>query len=107
MRPLHPYGWGAARYICEIPYWEYPMGSAVPLSPDSINTFSSKFGGDLIHPGSSTYDAARSVWNGMIDRRPAVIARCKTVEDVQNAIRFARDENLPIAIRGGGHNAAG
>jgi FAD/FMN-containing dehydrogenase len=83
------------------------MASGVPLSPDSINTFSARFGGDLIRPDSPNYDAARSVWNGMIDRRPACIAQCKTVEDVQHAIRFARDENLPIAIRGGGHNAAG
>lgn len=83
------------------------MGSGVPVSPESISNFSTRFTGDVIHPKSPTYDAARSVWNGMIDRRPAVIARCKSVEDVQNAIRFARDENLPIAIRGGGHNAAG
>src|SRR5215471_2852143 len=83
------------------------MGNGVPISPDSINDFSTRFSGDVIRPGSPKYDAARSVWNGMIDRRPACIARCKTVEDVQNAIRFARDENLPIAIRGGGHNAAG
>jgi FAD/FMN-containing dehydrogenase len=84
------------------------MGNGVPsLSPERISDFSARFRGDVIHPKSATYDAARSVWNGMIDRRPACIARCKSVEDVQNAIRFARDENLPIAIRGGGHNAAG
>jgi len=83
------------------------MGSGVPVSPESISNFSTRFTGDIIHPKSPTYDAARSVWNGMIDRRPAVIARCKSVQDVQNAFRFARDENLPIAIRGGGHNAAG
>jgi FAD/FMN-containing dehydrogenase len=83
------------------------MGNGVPVSPDSVSAFRTRFNGDLIHPGSPTYDSARSVWNGMIDRRPALIAQCKTVEDVQSAIRFARDEKLPIAIRGGGHNAAG
>jgi FAD/FMN-containing dehydrogenase len=83
------------------------MGNGVPLSPDRINDFSTQFSGEVIHPGSPSYDSARTVWNAMIDRRPAFIARCKTVKDVQNAIRFAREENLPIAIRGGGHNAAG
>jgi FAD/FMN-containing dehydrogenase len=84
------------------------MANDVPsLSPERISDFSARFHGDVIHPQSPTYDSARSVWNGMIDRYPAAIARCKTVEDVQSAIRFARDNELPIAIRGGGHNAAG
>ena len=83
------------------------MGSGTPLSEASINEFSTRFSGDVIRPDSPTYDAVRSVWNAMIDRRPAFIAQCKTVDDVQQAIRFARNENLPIAVRGGGHNAAG
>jgi FAD/FMN-containing dehydrogenase len=77
------------------------------LSEDRLREFSSRFRGDLLSPGSDAYESARKVWNGMIDRRPACIARCRSVNDVQEAIRFARDNNLPIAVRGGGHNAAG
>lgn len=63
--------------------------------------------GDLILPGDAAYDDARRVWNGMIDRRPAAIARCTGVADVIAAVTFAREQDLPIAIRGGGHNVAG
>lgn len=74
---------------------------------DRLREFSARFRGELIRPSNSGYDAARTVWNGMVDRRPAAIARCRTVDDVQHAIRFARDNDISIAIRGGGHNAAG
>jgi FAD/FMN-containing dehydrogenase len=77
------------------------------LSDDRLREFGTRFHGELIRPDSPAYDSARKVWNGMIDRRPAAIARCKTVADVQNAIRFARESSLPLAIRGGGHSAAG
>ena len=63
--------------------------------------------GELLLPGSSNYDAARSIWNGMIDRKPAMIARCLGVEDVITCVNFARDQNLPLAIKGGGHNISG
>jgi FAD/FMN-containing dehydrogenase len=75
--------------------------------PDSLRQFSTSFHGDVLRPDSDGYDTARKVWNGMIDRRPAVIARCKSVGDVQSAIRLGRENDVPIAIRGGGHNAAG
>jgi FAD/FMN-containing dehydrogenase len=81
--------------------------SASPISAERLREFSTRFHGDLLRPESAEYDSARKVWNGMIDRRPACIARCRTVADVQDAIRFARDNDLTIAIRGGGHNAAG
>ena len=77
------------------------------LSEDRFRDFGKTFRGDLLRPNSSEYDSARKVWNGMIDRRPAVIARCKSVGDVQAAVRFGRENDLPVAIRGGGHNAAG
>jgi FAD/FMN-containing dehydrogenase len=61
----------------------------------------------VLAPGDDGYEAARRIWNGMIDRRPAVIARCAGVADVMAAVRFAREEGLPIAVRGGGHGVAG
>ncbi len=63
--------------------------------------------GDLIEPGSPGYDRARAVYNAMIDRYPAAIARCRDVADVIAAVRAARDHGADIAVRGGGHNAAG
>jgi len=67
----------------------------------------SGFRGRLIHAGDADYDTARAVWNGAIDRRPRLIARCLGSADVVRAVRFARDHDLEIAIRGGGHNVAG
>ncbi len=64
-------------------------------------------GGDVLHPGAPGYDAARSVWNGMVDHRPAVIVRCHSVADVIAAVRFARERDLEVGVRCGGHNIAG
>ncbi len=63
--------------------------------------------GELLEPGDDGYDAARTVWNGMIDRRPALIARCRGAADVIAAVNFARERELLVSIRGGGHNVAG
>lgn len=65
------------------------------------------FRGELIQPGDERYEAARKVYNGMIDRHPALIARCTDVADVIAAVNFARERNLLVSIRGGGHNAGG
>lgn len=63
--------------------------------------------GDVLLPGDDGYDDARSVWNGMIDRRPSVIVRCTSTRDVRSALAFARDRELEISTKGGGHNVAG
>ena len=65
------------------------------------------FGGQLIGPEDGSYDEARTVYNAMIDKRPALIARCATPADVASAIGFGRRHDLMIAVRGGGHNGAG
>ncbi len=64
-------------------------------------------GGDVLEPGDPAYDDVRAVQNGMIDRRPAVIARCLGSADIATAVQFARAHDLEIAVRGGGHNVAG
>src|SRR5215467_14286020 len=63
--------------------------------------------GDLIVPGDAAYEEARAVYNAMISKRPAAIARCHDVADVITCVRFARDHDIEIAVRGGGHNAGG
>ena len=63
--------------------------------------------GDLIVPGDPGYDEARAVYNGMIDKHPAAIARCRDTADVITCVRFARAHGAEIAVRGGGHSAAG
>jgi FAD/FMN-containing dehydrogenase len=65
------------------------------------------FRGVLLRPGDPAYDDARVIWNAMIDRRPALIARCTSTADVMEAVRFAREQGLVVAVRGGGHSAAG
>ena len=70
-------------------------------------TLRARFAGLLIRPGDEGYDAARRVWNGSIDRYPALIARCAGVADVAAALEFGREAGLTVAVRGGGHNVAG
>jgi FAD/FMN-containing dehydrogenase len=65
------------------------------------------FAGELIGPGDSDYDTARALFNAMIDKRPAVIARCSSAADVARVVGFARAQDLPLAVRGGGHNGGG
>jgi FAD/FMN-containing dehydrogenase len=66
----------------------------------------SRFRGALIRPGEEAYTETRRVWNGAIDRRPALIARCTDADDVVTALRFARERELPISVRGSGHSVA-
>jgi FAD/FMN-containing dehydrogenase len=71
------------------------------------NTLADGIRGEVLLPGSEAYDGARRVFNGMIDRHPALIVRARGAADVQAAVRFARSNDLPVAVRGGGHNTAG
>jgi len=77
------------------------------LAPPGTAELRTRFRGALLHPGEEGYDEARRVWNGAIDRRPALIARCAGADDVSEAIRFARECDLPVSVRGGGHAVAG
>ena len=72
-----------------------------------IDDLRTRFRGALLRPGEEGYDEARRIWNGAIDRRPALIARCAGADDVVEALRFARAGELPVSVRGGGHAVAG
>ena len=71
------------------------------------DAFTQRLTGTVLWPDSDGYDEARKVWNGMIDRRPALVVRCQTVHDVVASVNFARDNDMLLAVRGGAHNAAG
>jgi len=73
----------------------------------AVRDLSSSFSGRLLLPGDAGYDEARRVHNGLIDKRPAVIAQCRGTADISDAVKFARAHNLRISVRGGGHNVAG
>ena len=77
------------------------------LKESVVEDFKTSLNGTLLRPGEAGYDDARKIWNGMIDKRPALIARCRGVADVINSVRFARAHDLLVAVRGGGHNIAG
>lgn len=81
--------------------------TAAVLDPAGLAASPAGFRGQVLRPGDEGYEAARQVWNGNIDRRPALIARCSGVADVLAAVNYARDNGLLVAVRGGGHNAAG
>jgi FAD/FMN-containing dehydrogenase len=83
-----------------------PVG-AVTLDDAAVASLAARMQGPVIRPGDPEYAAARQIWNGMIDKRPLLIARCASAADVAVAVRFAREQELPLAVRGGGHNVAG
>ena len=77
------------------------------VSESAVQRFEAGLGGRLLRQGDAGYDSARKVWNGMIDKRPGLIARCSGVSDVIGAVRFAREQEMLVSVRGGGHNVSG
>jgi FAD/FMN-containing dehydrogenase len=81
--------------------------SVSSLDDTVLNAFAAGLRGEMIRPGDEGYDDARRLYNAMIDKHPGLIARCVNAADVQRAVNFARENNLVLAVRGGGHNGAG
>ena len=82
-------------------------GDFTVLGEAEVDDFRGSLYGETLLPGDDGYDGARSIWNAMIDKRPAMIARCSGTADVINSVNFARENNLLISVRGGGHNFPG
>ena len=83
------------------------MGIATTVDRERLDALSASFSGVILEPGDVRYEEARRVHNGLIDKRPALIARCHGTSDVAAAIAFARQSDLEIAVRGGGHSVSG
>ncbi len=79
----------------------------VPTVADAVTELANKFSGQLLQPTDAGYEEARKVHNGLVNKRPALIARCRGVADVVDAVDLARKLGLEVAVRGGGHNVAG
>jgi FAD/FMN-containing dehydrogenase len=77
------------------------------IHTEALETLKNCFRGEIRLPEDKRYDQTRQIWNAMFDRKPAIIARCIGTTDVINAVNFARDNDLLVAVRGGGHNSAG
>lgn len=82
-------------------------GSTTILNDTDLEGLKTALRGQFVGPGEAAYDEARTIWNAMIDRRPGAVARCAGAADVVRAVRFARDHDLELSIRAGGHNIAG
>jgi FAD/FMN-containing dehydrogenase len=80
---------------------------ATATQPSALEAFRARLRGTLIAPDDPRYDTARRVWNGLIDKRPQLIVACAGAADVIATVNFARDNHLPLAVRGGGHSIAG
>jgi len=81
--------------------------TSVPSIADAVNELAGKFTGKLLQPTDAGYEEARKVHNGLVNKRPLLIARCRGVADVVDAVNLARNLSLEVAVRGGGHNVAG
>ena len=73
----------------------------------AISDLTARFSGQLLQPADAGYDEARRVHNGLIDKRPTLVARCRNVADIVDAVNLARESGLESAVKGGGHNVAG
>jgi FAD binding domain-containing protein len=82
-------------------------GGHIVLGEAAVKQLQTHLRGELLRPGDDRYEETRRVWNGMIDKRPALIARCIGMADVITVVTFAREHNLLVSVRGGGHNIAG
>jgi FAD/FMN-containing dehydrogenase len=82
-------------------------GQEIDLPPDVLNGWKARLRGPVLMPGDVSYEDSRTVWNGMINRQPAMVARCLGAADVIECVRFAREHDLLLCIKGGGHNIAG
>ncbi len=82
-------------------------GGTKAIESGAIDALAADLQGEAIRPGGEGYDEARTLWNGMIDRKPGLVIRAKTPGDIQTAVNFARENDLLIAVRGGGHQIAG
>lgn len=83
------------------------IGAGPTISSEHVETLRAGLRGPLLGPGHAEYDRARAVWNAMHDRHPGLIVRCAGAADVVAAVNFAREQRIPLAVRGGGHNIAG
>ena len=81
--------------------------TSVPFVADAVIELASRFSGQLLQPADAGYEEARKVHNGLVNKRPVLIARCRGVADVVDAVNLARKLTLEVAVRGGGHNVAG
>ena len=81
--------------------------TSASIATEAYEQLAAALRGDLIRPADPGYDQARAVYNAMIDKHPAAIARCRDAADVVSCVRFGRDHGVELAVRGGGHNAAG
>ena len=84
-----------------------PVKDTALFTAADLAAFSAAISGDLFRPGDPGYDQARRLWNGAVDKYPALIARCRTGQDVAQAVTFARSHHLPVSVRSGGHNTTG
>ena len=79
----------------------------IGLADKDIREFKSGLIGEALLPHDKEYESARRVWNGMIDRKPSIIAKCRNPADIQKALKFARTHQIPVSVRGGGHHVTG
>ena len=86
---------------------EVSAGTRITWDEAALRLLQSGLSGELFRPGDLGYDTARRLWNGAVDKYPALIIRCATSQDVVQAVKFGRRHNLSVSVRGGGHNTAG